>query len=251
MEGESGLSMGTSAESSRRLRDSLDEAYSQRGLFYSVLSRLSAEGLRWPFEENQELIHDFIADSWEGLAQRYDPAQARFTTYLYAAFWNYARRRILARRRYEASALGLDEVESPTVSLSDLSEADLRLAREEISRLSPERQELIRRYFGSPRVSERDLARDLGLSRYALKKSLVETLGLLATRMLEGSDRAGELDWEVAVATWAMGFTPAQTARRLGIEISRVREARQRNVEAMTRALPTTRNAATRPDGEN
>src|SRR5688572_4101425 len=63
-------------------------------LLWRMLGVLARRGYVVPPGDARDLIHDFYLDAWPGLTQRFDPTLGTFATYVAAAFYRFARRRI-------------------------------------------------------------------------------------------------------------------------------------------------------------
>src|SRR5262245_55127128 len=101
----------------------LEDAYRQyRGLLFSALGKLAAQGFSVPPDDAADLVHDFFAEAWGGIAERYEPERATLGTYVYAAFVQFARPRIVRLQRFRGSLVEPREVERLAEAESDAPE---------------------------------------------------------------------------------------------------------------------------------
>jgi hypothetical protein len=107
---------------------------------------------------------------------------------------------------------------------------------------------LLDTWLNAVRGSERDVARSLGLSRYAVRQRLNEALGRIVTSVGALSHIA-PLDRQVAQATWGEQLSPGETATRLNIAPQAVRNAYARNQVRMQQALSIVQRATAHSRG--
>ena len=101
----------------------LEGAYRQyRGLLFSALGRLAAQGFAVPPSDAADLVHDFFVEAWGGIAERYEPERAELGTYIYAAFVRFARPRIVRLQQFRGSLVEPREVERLAEAESDAPE---------------------------------------------------------------------------------------------------------------------------------
>lgn len=228
----------------------LESAYrNHRALMYGALAKLASQGFAAQPTDAADLVHDFFVEAWAGIAQRFDPRQASLRTYLYAAFVRFARPRIVRLRRQRDTLLDPAEL----VHLVDASggtfgpdhNLDLRRVRESIAALPPVQRELLNRWLNASRSSERDVAREMGVSRYELRLRLIEALGQVSTTLgafpgIDGVDR------DVAIAIWRDGLTVREAAEQLGLTLQQARNACARNQQRIQQCLSLVHHAPPR-----
>jgi RNA polymerase sigma factor (sigma-70 family) len=219
-------------------------------LLWVALGRLAAAGYVAPPSEARDLIHDFYVEQWRGLTSRYDPGRGTFSGYLFAAFYRFARRRILQlqnwrRRLVDAAeaAHQADDSSSPLETLERKDEAEERdrrlfAVREALDALPRLQLEVLRDFLSSSGTqrSERGLAGRHGLSRYRLREVLVEALGRVVTE-LQHRWGADVPELQAAAALWQDGRTVRDAARVLGLSIEEVRTARRQYVARLLKAI--------------
>jgi RNA polymerase sigma factor (sigma-70 family) len=205
-----------------------------RALFFDALARLARQGFVVQPGDALDLIHDFFANAWEGLAARYDPACGSAASYVYTAFVRFARQRIIRLRRWGLRLQDLASLTNQVAAEAVLSPLDSRVRNEEVKRLQEalselpqERRTVLLDYFASGPRSQRHLARKYQVSRYQLHELLLNGFGQLVVR-LAARGALPSPDREVAVALWCEGWDLEETAARLGRSVQQVREAQAR-----------------------
>lgn len=227
----------------------LEDAYRQyRGLFFSALGKLAAQGFAVPPGDAADLVHDFFAEAWGGIAERYEPERAGLGTYVYAAFVRFARPRIVRLRRFRGSLVEPKELERLAEAESDAPAPgdvlDLQRLHKAIALPSPNR-ELLESWLKAPSGSEREAARGLGLSRYQARLRLIDALGQVSVAV--GALRNVEsIDRDVALAVWRDGLTIAEASARLRLTRQQVYNAYRRNQRRLERSLFLTRGTQAR-----
>lgn len=214
-----------------------------RGLFFDALARLARQGFAVQHADGLNLIHDFFAESWDGLAARYHPALGAAPNYIYGAFVRFARKRIIRLQRWrqplQDMALLADDISaqatiSPLESLVEGEEA--KLMQQALRELPSRQRMVLLDYFASGPRSQRQLARKYQMSRYQLHELLISAYGQLVIGL--GDHGAWPVpDREVATALWCDGRTVEETAARLGRSIDQVRETRKRLTKLLATAL--------------
>jgi len=219
----------------------LEDAYRDyRGLLFAALGRLAREGFAVPPSDALDLVHDFFAEAWSGLAERFDPAQAALQTYLYAAFVRFARPRIVRLQRQYATLLDPADLARMVDEADEDSEPGDQLERRRvgmaIGELQGDDRTLIQAWLEGNDRSERDTARQLGLSRYEVRRRLIEALGKLSAGVgaLEGRSA---LDKAIALAVWRDHLTIDEAAARAGVTVQQARNAYRRNQRRISDSL--------------
>src|SRR2546422_441981 len=146
---------------------SLEEAYDRlKPVFFAALGSLARRGLLVAPNDGMDLIHDFFIEDWGGLERNFDPDKGAFEGYVYRAFVQFARPRIVRLHRWQNSLVGEEGLDLfPAKAQSDISSVDLELVREVFNRLSVADREILKRVFAGDYTSERSLAKEFGLSR--------------------------------------------------------------------------------------
>ncbi|SOE87726.1 RNA polymerase sigma factor, sigma-70 family [Burkholderia sp. YR290] len=231
---------------------SLEIGYREyRGLLFAALGRLAADGFVVTPADADDLVHDFFVDAWSGLERRYQPARATFRTYVYAAFVRFARPRIVRLHRLNGTLRDPAEIANLPETFWNSTQAaeapgDLARIRDAIADLPATLQEALKYWLATDAASERDVARVLGISRYALRRRLIDALGRVALA-IDGLSGYDPVDREVADAVWRGGFTLTETAGRLGLTSQEVRNACLRNQHRMQQSLALIREGSINP----
>jgi RNA polymerase sigma factor (sigma-70 family) len=217
---------------------SLEQAYDRlRPLFFGALASLARQGFVASPADSMDLIHDFFAEAWQGLEDRFDPDKGSFEGYAYRAFVQFARPRIVRLRRWQHCLIETEDLDTLPAQPSEEAESiDQERVREAIAKLPTGEQEILRRYVYSDYPSERRLARQLGVSRYRLREILVDALGRVAVSFDRPAGIAPE-DWEVARTLWRDRRTVQEAAAVLQLTSQQVRSAYERNVTFLSEAL--------------
>jgi len=195
---------------------SLEEVYqSCTPLLLSAIGRLIRGGYRIDPAMGLDYVHDFYLEALPGLFERYDPSLGRFSTYVYAAFLQFARPRIVRSMRWEGMLADLDRY--PAASKPAEREFPDRLTDAAASAFADlprvPRNVLKARIVDG--LSERETARRLGLSRYFVRQHTAEALGRLAIAMGEDG-RIPEDVRPLAVRLWREEQTLMEAAAGLG-----------------------------------
>lgn len=194
---------------------SLEEVYeSCTPLLLSAIGRLLRSGYRLDPALGLDLVHDFYVEALPGLFDRYDPAQGRFTTYLYAAFLRFARPRIIRAMRWEGMLGDLDgyaAVPAAPVEFPDR----LADATERAFAALPRESRAVLKARIVDGASEREAAKRLKLSRYFVRQHTAEGLGRLAVALGEDA-RIPEDVRPLALRLWRDEQTLMEAAGDLG-----------------------------------
>ena len=235
-----GLFAGPGMEEDNALPD-IERGYRElRSLFFGALGELARQGFVTPPADGLDLIHDFFADEWANLQRTFDPSRGNYKAYVYRAFVQFVRPRIVRMQRFQNYKLRPDEVEAvlrETSAPENLEASyDYELVRSKIAELPELQREILALYVYSEKMSERELAKTYSLSRYRLRELLVQALG----RVLVQLDRPNEIphrDWQTALALWRDARSISETARYLGMTQHQVRAANKRNFAFLARVL--------------
>jgi RNA polymerase sigma factor (sigma-70 family) len=154
------------------------EAYTP--LLLSGVAALARKGLDINPGEGLEVIHDFYLEALPGLFERYDASRARFSTYLYGAFLRFARPRILRNIRWKRLLVPLDGAIEHAIAFDEtLSEQSQQSVSAALERLPKPLRDVLEARLAQHQ-SERQIAKDFGVSRYVVRQRLAEALGRVA-----------------------------------------------------------------------
>lgn len=218
----------------------IGEAYVEhRPLLLKALRDLSKQGYAVPPGDGLDLIHDFFADAWPGLEARFDRRKAKFTTYLFGAFLQFARPRIVKARHWQRSLAPLEDVavESESAFPESHQEFDLQLVTKAFKEL-PGYDQAVLNLLLVDRLSFRDAARRLECSRYRFRIHAGEALARLSLQMGEPG-RIAQEDWSLAREIWGHGRSLSAAAEVLKMTLPQATAARRRIVEQCSAALST------------
>ena len=177
------------------------------------------------------------------MKKNFDSARGSFEGYVFAAFYYFARARIVQMERARGRLLDLESASSLADSApapEETADAESREARmrEAMARLPAKSRELLRSFLFDAGANQRKLARNLGISRYRLNEDLIDALGQLAVET-GGLPSAHTADEKVAFALWRDGHDARSVASDLNISLTEVHAARKRNVaQLLTSLLP-------------
>lgn len=219
----------------------LEAAYRDyRGLLFSALGNLARKGFVVPPADALDLIHDFFVEAWAGLQERFDESLASRSTYIYAAFVRFARPRIMRLQRQRASLIDpadlADLLEGPHHEPEPDEQVGWNRIGQAIQQLPSSDRLLLDAWLNARDGSERDTARQLNVSRYEVRRQLIEVLGQISASAGAITDRPS-VDKQVAMAVWRDGLTVAETAARTGITLQQARNAYRRNQRRIHDAL--------------
>lgn len=227
-----------------------DGYVSYRPLLYKALGRLAKQGYSLEPSEAPELIHDFLSEAWQGLTNRFDPELASFSTYLYGAFIQYARRRIVKTLKWRDSLISLEELALVIGSDSNDLELrnDLKLTKQVLSRLPNETIKILE-ILTSEGYRERSAASSFGLSRYHFRRIAIDALAQFAIE-LDMSEFVPQKDWPIAYALWGEGRNIEDAAAKVGMSIQRARTVRKRILKSIETILSNLKSKSTIKKGK-
>src|ERR1019366_9813343 len=82
----------------------LESAYRKlRPMLFGALGKLSRQGFSVLSSDGLDVIHDFFVDEWTKVSATYDPSKGKLESYVYAAFVNFARPRLIRSQRLQRS----------------------------------------------------------------------------------------------------------------------------------------------------
>jgi RNA polymerase sigma factor (sigma-70 family) len=208
-------------------------AYTQ---FLPVLLRalggLARRGFAVAPADGIDFIHDFFVDQWENVCSNFDPNKGSFEAYVYGAFLNFARPRIVRLRRLQDSLVDSQWLDS-TKGQQDtenqvLSALDTKLLTAAIQALPKIERELLIAFLYAEDGSERSVARRFAISRYRVREILIDALGRIVTVFPKPSS-IGEADWRVARSIWGERRTVHETAAMFGMPSHAVKKSMGRS----------------------
>ncbi|MET0856488.1 MAG: sigma-70 family RNA polymerase sigma factor [Telluria sp.] len=208
---------------------------------WRVLAALGRAGYVVPPQDARDLIHDFYLDEWSGLRLRYDSDRSQFATYASAAFYRYARRRIISLERWRRRTVDLEDAAelASTAATPDQqveSSEQLALIRASLAALPALERAVLFDFLASGEANERALARRHFLTRYRLREVLADAVGRLMVALV-AEPAASTLEVRVAKSLWVEGLNPRQAARLHGIGTADVNTARGRFVAELMKSL--------------
>ncbi len=220
----------------------LEDAYeSYRGLHLRVLGRLAREGFHVQLSDTWDVVHDFYADAYGRLVQKYDSRKGPFTAYLYGAFYRFARRWVLRGWREDRylSALRIDgDFEMAAPDIPEWTGAELASVDRLLSDLTPTQREFLRHYLEAGSSSLRAVARTYGVSKRQARDQILEAIARIAAQLERPLDTPEE-DWAIIERLWREGRSERQTAMDLGLTRTQVRIAKERFFTALRARLPS------------
>lgn len=213
-----------------------------KGLFWRAFAKLAAQGFVVPPDEAQDVIHDFFIEEWGGIRSRYDASRGKFSSYLFIAFFRFARQRAIRLQNLRAQlvASGLFEPEDPRAQdPSEVSEHHEQLdsLRAALRSLPSDEREVLGGFLNQTRFSERLLAKRHHVSRYRLREILIDALGRVSTSLGWHPDVARSLDRKIVESLWRDGQTVQAAAARFGIPADQIRAVRTSYVEQLLKAI--------------
>jgi RNA polymerase sigma factor (sigma-70 family) len=233
-----------------RTPQNLEEVYrSWTPLLLSALRRLRASGYTVDALDGMDLVHDFYLEVVPDLLERYEPERAQFSTYLYGAFLRFARPRIIRELRWKGMLTDLEELPQgwklatwpEFVDAAESSDADaLSEAIGQQFALLPSSLRVVVNARIVEGLSERDAARRLKITRYAVRQRTAEALGRLAVGIGEDHRITGEFR-PLAVRVWRDGRSLMEAAAELGLSRAKARAAYRRLLASVVVASAPTR----------
>lgn len=205
-------------------------------LLYGALGRLARQGYSVPPHDGMDLVHDFFVEAWPSVRSGYQPAKASFTTYLFGAFVQFARPRIIRLKKWQLQLV----VDEPSPAFFDPLEhehaADIDLVQKALSKLSTSDRELLllRFCYGT---TERELARQEHTSRYRVRERTVAALATLSAGIDDGALLDSE-DRAIAMAVFGDGRTDDDIAAELNLTRAQVGARKRRMLGVVAKALP-------------
>jgi DNA-directed RNA polymerase specialized sigma24 family protein len=221
-----------SSESSEKVsKPDWEDAYATlTPVLLAVLRRLARQGYISGVGQAMDYIHDFFTEAWPGIAERYDAARGPLKVYAAAAFARFARPRLVREARWNRA---LVEDSPEFVSPSDFGESvDADRVRRAFSKLDARDRELLAARFGPEHVSERLLAKQVGMTRYKFREAVATALARFSATLGERGV-LDEFDSHVARLLFVEEHSIGAAAAELSCTESQVRAARRRILRAL------------------
>jgi len=215
----------------------LDRVYEEyTPMLLSAVASLVRRGYDMHPAEGLELIHDFYLEALPGLVERYDEKQAKFSTYLYAAFLRFARPRLLRSMRWKRMFVSFDDaIAHPSAPENATHNEVLVDAVSKAVAALPQDLRAVIDGRANRGESERQLARRLGVSRYVVRQRMAEALGRIA--ILIGEDEMIPEDLRpLAVRLWRDGQSLMSVAAEVGLSRQEAREHLHQLVQSLAAA---------------
>jgi RNA polymerase sigma factor (sigma-70 family) len=206
-------------------------------VLWKVFAALARNGYAVPPSDARDLLHDFYLDAWQGLNERFDPKLGSFAGYIAAAFYRFARRRILkmeslARRAvdFESAVAELSSGNTPPEILE--SRERYQAVSAALGALTPLEQGVLEDYLSGSGLSERQLAQRHRLTRYGVREVLADSVGKVAVTLGKlGSSSKTEAN--VAELLWKYGQSAREVAAYLNIPVAEVQVIRHQVVSTL------------------
>lgn len=198
---------------------------------WKVLARLASDGYVVLPQNAKDYIHDFYVEAWPKITKSYNPDLGKFTTYLASAFYKFCRRRVIYQhnldRKLEAFDESLFAQEEGSRNIQE-THCDTSRVKLHLDRLNSFEKEVITEYVNGYH-SERMLSERFKVSRYAIKKNLVNAIGKLAASF-HGELDSKHQDKYIAYLIWIEGRPLKDIAILIGKPLSTVRSEKQNYV---------------------
>jgi DNA-directed RNA polymerase specialized sigma24 family protein len=205
-----------------------------RPVFFRIMWRLAQQGYVSDAGQGLDLIHDFFLDEWRGVSERFNPSLGTLKMYAAAAFERFARRRLVREARW-IRMLDQDLVDEAAdqSSKNDIGLAlDIEHVRGVLNQLSSEDREILVARFASEPISERQLAREAGVSRYKFRERLAAALARFAASLGDAPSIEPE-DFRIARMIFGEGLSISDVSAELSLLPAQVRLARRRLLRAL------------------
>jgi DNA-directed RNA polymerase specialized sigma24 family protein len=191
----------------------------------SAIDALGRKGWDVVPEDGLELVHEFLAESFDTLLDNFRPLRGSFGPYLYTAFLKFVCDRMELTVQSKEMFVPLDQVDEPAVRATDFPEdddeaADAAPSQDEVMlagiKKLPRRFRRILEVRLSGCASERELARHLHLSRYGVRKRLAEAIGRMAIATDHDETICPDLR-PLAIRLWRDNIPLAQAAEDMNL----------------------------------
>ncbi len=207
-----------------------------RGVFYGSLAALARRGLAALPQDTLDLIHDFLAERWDKIRDRFDPSLGLPENYVFQAFYWFARKRIQDQRVQHAAAYGLGPQEKTDDSRARLSESLRGTVLHHLQKLPDQERTILSEYVKQGPSSVRQLADQFDLSRYAIRQILAQGLGRIAVALEEPGVMSTQ-GFGIAKLIWGENRSIESVAAMLGKTTEHVKNAHKQNTNALATAL--------------
>lgn len=217
-------------------REAWREAYDAYiPIFYGVLGRLARQGYIARASQGLEIIHDFFSEVWPHLGKRYDPEQGTMDAYVTGAFARFARR-TLVRDAFWFRHLETEPSPSKAQPESGLDPVDRSRLEQALLALTVEDRELLEARYGTQSMSERELARCYGWTRYKVRDRLAQAL-VKVSCSFGHSGLISDDELALANALFCEGRSVREAAVSFSLTEPQVRAKRTRILKAIGDAL--------------
>ncbi|HTV20303.1 MAG TPA: sigma-70 family RNA polymerase sigma factor [Polyangiaceae bacterium] len=190
-----------------------------------ALRKLAGNGVLLRTSDVLDVLHDFYVEAWPGVIQRYDSQLGTFDRYAIAALLRFARVRTLRSAALRARVLPDASADALTDAIVGEPKVDEARVHGAIARLPEEHRRLIHLVYGED-LSERDVARQLGTTRYQVRLQLAEALAAIAAQFSE-APLVSLTEGKLAQLCFVDGEPIERAASLLGISIERARLIRR------------------------
>jgi hypothetical protein len=212
-----------------------------RRLLFGALATLGRRGYPIYPDEAVDLIHDFFLESWSAVVTRFDPARAKFETYLYIRFVNFARPRIVRSYRWKATMTaafepGNCEAFEREAEPVQEREADIEAMRWATGKLPQNGRDLLEAYLSDGGATERELAQRFQLSRHKLRINLADALGRTAVYLKQTAGLSLQ-DQSIVLALWRDEQSVRDVSLQLRLPAAAIQATRRRLYKRLVVAM--------------
>lgn len=172
-------------------------------VLFAAFAKLSRQGYGVAPGDAMELMHEFYAHEWSGIEDNFDPDRGDFRGYLYRSFLYFARPRIISdyKRQQQLTPLqGFERISDEPKETTPIATHDQEVVRDAFGKL-PEGDRDILALRIVDGLSERHVAKQLGMSRYKLRQASAHALARLSVEVGE-SNLSDETQWKFAKYFW-------------------------------------------------
>jgi RNA polymerase sigma factor (sigma-70 family) len=159
--------------------------YAEQGhVFRAVFTNLRRRGVHLPDDVAADLIHEFLLEKAPKALETFEPTRGALEGWLFVVFRRYvlgALRSQEERRRSLQLHVMKDEDELVSSTPSPEMHVDLQRVREAVNALPADQQAALRVYLASEQSSRREVAKSLGISRWAADRLVSEALDTIFT----------------------------------------------------------------------
>lgn len=194
-------------------------------LLWRMLGALARHGFVAAPGDARDIIHDFYVEAWQGITARFDDRLGSFATYVSAAFYRFARRRISGLTSWRQSLADMDDFthiasDAPTPPESLEGKQQLSLMAAAMRRLPSAEREVLHAYLADADATERSIAAKHAMTRYQMRELLINAMGRLCVSL--GRVDARRQDALVAYYLWHDGRSPKNVGNLVGLPVAEV-----------------------------